>query len=548
MEERMGAADRLATEVFGLNYLYPYQRLVIANILEADAADADADAYRRQIVLLPTGSGKTACFQIPGLLISGPSLIVYPLLALMADQERRLREKGIDCALLRGGMEAFERAEIFRRIESGECRFLLSNPEMICQEAIAKEVRRLNFRHLVIDEAHCLPEWGLSFRPAYLDFAAFVRDCDIPLITAFTATASERILSGIREQLFPETGAHVIRGNPDRPNIHYAVRPCLSRMRETEEFCGNSDGACIVFMGSRPGTEEVAGELRRRLPEREIWFYHAGLSREEKKKIETCFMHSRRGILVATCAYGLGVDKADVRLVIHYDAPESIEAYLQESGRAGRDGGASAAVLLRPSAGVLEGPLQAYAALQTGCRRNFLVSRMGGELDSCSGCDICDGKRQDERAALTDLLTFIRRQRGRYSRMQLAGFFPHYTHVAAAWREEDAEEALLRLAEAGLIRKGRGFGWPGRLLGTRPPFVLFLISRIGFLIHSYIVIFILFVFPGSGLLSRGALRLLGALAQALEELDREAAACSWLTAEGHIAQDCPDDEEGGQGP
>ncbi|MCL2127999.1 MAG: RecQ family ATP-dependent DNA helicase, partial [Treponema sp.] len=394
-----GLADSLGgavSRLFGLSYLFPYQRLVVTNILEAaqeaglalnwpsgsdspaneaplseeplletpfpetppEAELADRGCLGRQIVILPTGAGKSLCFQLPAMLIEGPTLVIYPILSLMADQKRRLDEKGFAPVVLRGGQTAEERDEIWRKLESGESRFIIANPEVLLTAQVMGRFEKLKIVHIVIDEAHCVSEWGESFRPGYLEINKIIKAVNAPLVTAFTATASAPVLEKIKKYIFGDLEAHRIVGNPDRPNIAYTAKGCIVRDMAVRDLLLQNSRPAIVFCSSRPGTENLARYLRISLGEmaspagagidwnNEIRFYHAGLSREEKAGVEKWFMGNSRAVLCATCAYGMGVDKADVRTVIHRDCAPSVEAYLQEAGRAGRDGAQSKAILL----------------------------------------------------------------------------------------------------------------------------------------------------------------------------------------------------------
>jgi len=317
----------MAAEHFGISYLFPYQRLVISNILEAAGVPGFApepsvnpvtgeeetrDTSPHQIVILPTGAGKSLCFMLPSLLLAGPTLVVFPLLSLIADQARRLVKAGMKPGILRGGQPKAEREAVFEGARKGDIKMILTNPETALNPAVLQELAALHVRHLVIDETHTVSEWGETFRPIYLDVGHLAIEAGIPMVTAFTATASPLILKKVKEIIFPDTSPNIIAANPDRPNIAYRVIPVISKMRElTAMLAVTSDTAVkrpvIVFCGSRRQTELLAASLRQRLETDQVFFYHAGLSKAEKTKVEEWFFTSTDGVLVATCAYGIGV-------------------------------------------------------------------------------------------------------------------------------------------------------------------------------------------------------------------------------------------------
>ncbi|MDR1445703.1 MAG: RecQ family ATP-dependent DNA helicase [Treponema sp.] len=528
-------------ELFGLSYLFPYQRLVIANILEAAEArgipltwpaaltgytasvpqpdlqgedsppahDSDAapdkddrDAPGKQIVILPTGAGKSLCFQLPAMILSGPTLVIYPILSLMADQERRLRERGFAPVILRGAQDREERRRIFRALREGESRFIIANPEVLLTESVLKELSSLNIAHIVIDEAHCVSEWGESFRPSYLRINEIIEAVNKnsavtghrALVTAFTATAGKPVLEKISRYIFGGEAGRIV-GNPDRANIRYAAGACILRDLAVRDLILKKALPAIVFCSSRLGTEKLARYLVNSLAE--IWdavshegrpvpgikFYHAGLSREEKKAAEEWFFDNSNAVLVSTCAYGMGVDKADIRTVIHRDCPPSVEAYLQESGRAGRDGKDSRAYLLwgpgdenhlrraKDEAGRKRmESLLSYARTVSVCRREQLLGLLNyeGERNSPESacCDVCDGNAGTQFREEQSLCGFFRRHGRSYTVNEAAALLADAKTVA--WSENEAAEAIRFLVKAGKLKVIKNFFWNNKLVAPTP--------------------------------------------------------------------------------
>ncbi len=474
--------DRLARERFGAGSLRPLQRSAIDAILATALAEGTEGQERcpRRLVILPTGGGKSLCFQLPSLLLPGPSLIVYPLLSLMADQARRLEAARVPHILLRGGLSPGERSDIRRRLSAGFKGIIIANPEALQSPAFGPALEEAGILHMALDEAHTLPGWGRSFRPAFLPLGDFAVRAGVPSLSAFTATAAPATIAAIRELFFLGRDFETIRACPDRPNIHYEVRACLSRSQALEDLCRSAPRPILVFRSTRRGCEDLAAELSRRFPGEEVWYYHAALSRNEKSEAEAAFFASCSGILVATCAYGMGIDKPDIRTVVHFDPSPSVEAYLQESGRAGRDGAPALAVLLvdpssfirrdvpppSPQSILAEerwAEMARYASPLSGCRRAFLLAAMGAEAAACSGCDICDGALtgvSDSRAAV---LAWARRQRRRYGCRELSALIASGIGPPKPRRLHDAEEAVTALIACGSLRLLRRRPWKGRL-------------------------------------------------------------------------------------
>ena len=387
--------ETLAREQFHVPRLMPLQRFVIANILDNiegsefgttgdactvgidhSAVEGERDPERdreiagstahnetyNQLVLFPTGFGKSICFQLPALLLEGLTLVVYPLLALMNDQKRRLDEAHIPCALFRGGLSEEEWSAQEALVGSGKAKVVVANPEILCAPRLRRFLGRFRIAHFVIDEAHCISEWGQTFRPSYLTLGESARSLSPRILSAFTATAGPAIVESIEKTLFLGKGYRLVTAEADRPNILYGVVHTLSPRRTLRQLLLSCKKPAIVFERSRPGTKINAAYLQS-IGFSETRFYHAGLSRAERKDIETWFQKSDDAILVSTNAYGMGMDKKNIRTVIHTSLPDSAEAYIQEAGRGGRDGKNSLAILIDDLARSSAGPAQGQEGL-----------------------------------------------------------------------------------------------------------------------------------------------------------------------------------------
>jgi ATP-dependent DNA helicase RecQ len=327
-------AATLAVELkqrFGFDSFRPGQEAIMRDILRG----------RDVLAIMPTGGGKSLCFQLPALLRPGVCIVVSPLIALMQDQVRLLQDNGIEATFINSSLDRMEIARRFAKLERGDLRLLYVAPERLLQAEFEGEVLpRLQatqgISSLVVDEAHCVSEWGHDFRPEYRQLHRLrTRFADVP-IAAFTATATERVRQDIVRQLaLREPSIHVASFN--RPNLYYGVRPkTKAAYTEVLGLARTSNGAGIVYCLSRKRVAELAERLQsdgvRALP------YHAGLDAETRRDNQEAFIRDNAQVMVATIAFGMGINKPDVRWVVHYDLPKSLEGYYQESGRAGRDG------------------------------------------------------------------------------------------------------------------------------------------------------------------------------------------------------------------
>ncbi len=317
--------------------------------LQAEAITA-ALAGRDSLVVMPTGGGKSLCYQVPPLVGGTTDVVVSPLVALMKDQVDALEAIGYPAAALHGGMSQEERAGVRDRLAAGELRLLFSAPERLVNTGLLDLLARVGVKRFAIDEAHCISQWGHDFRPEYRQLALLRDRFPAASIHAFTATATPRVRDDIARQLALRDPATLI-GTFDRPNLVYRVVPRADRVSQTLKILGRHRGeASIVYCLSRKETERLAARLAAEgLLARP---YHAGLDARERHATQEAFASETIDVVVATVAFGMGIDRSDVRLVLHTSLPKSLEAYQQETGRAGRDGLAAECVLLYSSADV----------------------------------------------------------------------------------------------------------------------------------------------------------------------------------------------------
>ena len=316
---------------------YPDFRGIQKEIIESIANGEDT------LGLMPTGGGKSITFQVPALAMKGVCIVVTPLIALMKDQVQHLRERGILAEAIYTGLSRSEIIQILENCIFGETKFLYVSPERLASEIFQVKLRHIHVSFITIDEAHCISQWGYDFRPSYLSIADIRKmKPDVPVL-ALTATATPDVINDIMDKLeFKKP--NLFKMSFERKNLSYIVRPCADKIGEMLHILHCVDGSAIIYTRSRKRTKEIA-EILNKNGETAL-FYHAGLDSSVKDERQKAWQSDEARIMVATNAFGMGIDKPDVRLVIHIDCPDSLEAYFQEAGRAGRDGQHAYAVLL----------------------------------------------------------------------------------------------------------------------------------------------------------------------------------------------------------
>jgi ATP-dependent DNA helicase RecQ len=302
--------------------------------LQSDIIDSVIDG-NDTLALLPTGGGKSICFQVPALALEGICIVVSPLIALMKDQVQNLKDRNIKAVSVTSELDHKQIDALFDRCIYEDIKFLYLSPERLNTELAKVRIAQMNVAMIAVDEAHCISEWGYDFRPSYLNIAA-IREIipNAPLI-ALTASATNPVVKDIADKLLFKPGHRVFRKSFARSNLSYQVNWTENKFNRIIELVSNLEGSGIIYMRNRKGTQRVSQELQERGIS--IDFYHAGLSTEERSKRQSDWMMGKLKIIVATNAFGMGIDKSDVRVVVHLDIPDTLENYYQECGRAGRD-------------------------------------------------------------------------------------------------------------------------------------------------------------------------------------------------------------------
>ena len=391
-------------KVFGFREFRPNQEQIVRAILET----------RDVFAVMPTGGGKSLCYQLPAVLMQGTCMVISPLISLMKDQVDGARANGIRAAFLNSSLLPDERDRVMQELLSNSLDLLYVAPERFTLDHFREMLGRVRISMAVIDEAHCISEWGHDFRPDYLSLSDLVTLFpDLP-VAAFTATATHLVQQDILDKLALRTPL-IVRASFDRPNLFYDVRfKENTDLQLVSLLKKNAGKAGIIYRTSRKSVDETAAMLKakgfRALP------YHAGLSDDNRKHHQEAFIRDEVEVIVATIAFGMGIDKSNIRFVIHADLPKSIENYYQETGRAGRDGGTAQCTLLfaqgdisklryfidamtdepeRKKALAALSKVISFAATSV-CRRRSLLEYFGEHypLENCCSCDICLGTRE----------------------------------------------------------------------------------------------------------------------------------------------------------
>lgn len=391
----------LLKKVFGFDDFRPHQESIILETLKG----------RDVFAALPTGGGKSLCYQLPALLRQGLTVVVSPLIALMKDQVDTARASGIQAACLNSAMDFSERNQVHQDLKSGQLKLLYMAPERLGMEGSFDKLAEWNCCCIAVDEAHCISEWGHEFRPDYRQLIQIRHRLPLVPIMAFTATATRRVQEDILKQLALYSPC-IIRAGFDRPEIFYRVEPKRDTMARIAEFVKKRSGRSgIIYRSTRADVDKTSDYLNRKglnaAP------YHAGLSDKIRRRNQDDFKTDKVAVIVATVAFGMGIDKPDIRFVIHGDLPKSLESFYQETGRAGRDGDPAETLLLWNAGDMLknkwhidriENPIERERSLSSlkkmlrfadtfACRRRVLLDHFDEQHPgNCGGCDVCNGE------------------------------------------------------------------------------------------------------------------------------------------------------------
>ena len=395
----MQEPSTLLSSIFGFSGFRPGQAEIVDAIL----------AGKNTLAIMPTGGGKSLCFQLPALCRNGVTVVISPLIALMRDQVQSLREAGVNAGALTSGNTDEETKKVFADLYEGRLKLLYMAPERLASMNTLALLRSINTTLIAVDEAHCISQWGHDFRPDYLRIGELRRLLSVPL-AAFTATADEETRAEIITHLFDGTQPETFLRGFDRPNIHLAFAVKDRPRTQILQFAAARKGQSgIVYCATRAKTESLATALRE--AGHSACHYHGGMEAEDRRNVEIRFQREDGLIVVATIAFGMGIDKPDIRWVAHADLPKSIEGYYQEIGRAGRDGAPAETLTLYGQDDIRlrrsqidesltptdrkasdHARLNAFLGLAeaTACRRQVLLGYFGETSKPCGNCDLCN--------------------------------------------------------------------------------------------------------------------------------------------------------------
>ena len=422
--------------VFGYDSFRQGQESVINAVLDG----------RDILAVMPTGAGKSLCYQVPAMLLSGITLVISPLISLMQDQVKALNEAGVDAAFINSSLSEKEMHDTFKNASKGQYKIIYVAPERLMSEGFVRLAKGVEISMITVDEAHCISQWGQDFRPSYMDIAEFVNILDKrPIISAFTATATQNVREDIICSLGLTNPYFLVTGF-DRENLFFQVDKPQSKDRFILDYLDRHKGESgIIYCATRKNVDSLYTLLKKRNVS--VAKYHAGMSIEERKQMQDDFVFDYTSIVIATNAFGMGIDKSNVRFVIHYNMPSSMENYYQEAGRAGRDGLNSECILLFSPQDIIinrflfehkdfsdidptdamtiwERDIKRLQIMEgycytTECLRNYILKYFGEDPKKpCDDCGNC--LRQFETLDMTDeakkIINCIYESRGRYGK------------------------------------------------------------------------------------------------------------------------------------